>query len=60
VLIDILSFVRLLLSQQPDNTHGIYHATRAEAVPKNRHPQDSKPKNPKLKTQNPKLKTTKP
>src|SRR6202043_1547681 len=24
VLIDILSFVRLLLSQQPDNTHGIY------------------------------------
>jgi len=27
VLIDILSFVRLLLSQQPDNTHGIYRAT---------------------------------
>jgi hypothetical protein len=29
VLIDILSFVRLLLSQQPDNTHGIYRRQRS-------------------------------
>jgi len=29
VLIDILSFVRLLLSQQPDNTHGIYQRRRS-------------------------------
>jgi len=36
VLIDIHSFVRLLLSQQPDNTHGIYRATRAH-TPIRRH-----------------------
>jgi hypothetical protein len=31
VLNDIVSYVRLLLFQQPDNTHGIYHHPHAEA-----------------------------